>query len=143
MAAGTVDGCRVSRAAVTAVMRQRQLGAAGEGLGFVWRRDADGGEVLVPSEGQEEGGGKAAVVWGGDGTGEGRPTTVMGALLALGADPNARAQNWSTPLHWAAGAGNLQQVRELLDAGADPTLRTCTWRCVPAIPRSRAGRARP
>lgn len=91
--------------------------------------------MLTPS-GEGSSGEAAAVVHGSGG--RGGPTTVVGVLLGLGADPNARALNWSTPLHWAAGAGNLQHVRELLDAGADPTLRTCTWKCVPPAPRGAA-----
>ena len=29
-----------------------------------------------------------------------------------------------TPLHWAAMSGNLQMFKALLDAGADPSVRT-------------------
>lgn len=48
-------------------------------------------------------------------------------LLGAGADVNALSSNGSTPLHWAAGAGNLGAVLALLDAGADPSRRTYTW----------------
>jgi ankyrin repeat protein len=41
---------------------------------------------------------------------------------------NAPAGNGSTPLHWAAGSGNLAAVRALLDVGADPLARSYTWR---------------
>jgi ankyrin repeat protein len=41
-------------------------------------------------------------------------------LIAHGADPNARdVGDNATPLHFAAGGGNLESVRLLLDAGAD------------------------
>ena len=41
-------------------------------------------------------------------------------LLAKGADPNVRdVGDNATPLHFAAGSGNLESVRILLDAGAD------------------------
>ena len=49
------------------------------------------------------------------------------AVIELNADVNARATNGSTPLHWAAGAGNASAVERLLDHGADPTVRTYTW----------------
>ena len=45
---------------------------------------------------------------------------VVRALLARGADPNAReGGDNTTPLHWAAARGDLETVRALLDAGAD------------------------
>lgn len=40
---------------------------------------------------------------------------------------NSRAANGSTPLHWAAQAGDPEVVQTLLDFGADPGARTCTW----------------
>ena len=52
---------------------------------------------------------------------------ILSHLLSLGADPNARAFNDSTPLHWAAGAGSAACVRRLLETGADPLARTMTW----------------
>uniref|UniRef100_A0A7S4RB77 Uncharacterized protein n=1 Tax=Alexandrium monilatum TaxID=311494 RepID=A0A7S4RB77_9DINO len=49
-------------------------------------------------------------------------------LCARGAAVDARAANASTPLHWAAGAGNTQAVSELLRWGADAGLSSYTWR---------------
>lgn len=45
-----------------------------------------------------------------------------------GAEVNARAGNQSTPLHWAAGAGNVGVVNALLRHGADPALLSSTWK---------------
>lgn len=56
--------------------------------------------------------------------------TAVRRLIASGVDVNAPAANGSTALHWAAGAGNVGMVRLLLDCGADPYLRSYTWRCV-------------
>lgn len=55
-------------------------------------------------------------------------TKMVAALCDAGADTNCRATNNSTPLHWAAGAGNEGAVNELLRRGADATLRSYTWR---------------
>lgn len=49
-------------------------------------------------------------------------------LTMFGAEINARAGNGSTPLHWAAGAGNEGAVQALLAAGAEPWATTYTWR---------------
>lgn len=46
------------------------------------------------------------------------------ALLARGADPDARGINDWTGLHVAAARGDEDMVRLLLDAGADPGART-------------------
>jgi ankyrin repeat protein len=56
----------------------------------------------------------------------GRPDVVdiMKVLLSFGADPNQRGLNDYTPLHMAVGERNLPAVRILLEAGADPRLRT-------------------
>jgi uncharacterized protein len=56
----------------------------------------------------------------------GRPDTteLLALLLSFGADPNQRGINDYTPLHMAVGERNLPAVRLLLDAGADPHLRT-------------------
>ena len=48
-------------------------------------------------------------------------------LLELGADINARARGGVTPLHKAAEAGHVELVRELLEQGADPTLRDANY----------------
>lgn len=45
------------------------------------------------------------------------------SLIASGADVNAKYQS-STPLSWAAVRGNLDAVRALLDAKADPNIKT-------------------
>ncbi|HET7607429.1 MAG TPA: ankyrin repeat domain-containing protein [Gammaproteobacteria bacterium] len=48
--------------------------------------------------------------------------TEVRALLAAGADANARAADGSTPLVYAAHFGDTQSVRALLGAKADPNL---------------------
>lgn len=61
----------------------------------------------------------------------GRVPLVIQAVRALvhaGADVDAPSANGSTPLHWAAGTGSLQLVKELLRLGANPIARTYTWR---------------
>jgi hypothetical protein len=49
---------------------------------------------------------------------------VLRLLLAYGADPNQRGINDYTPLHMAVDMRYLLGVQILLDAGADPSLRT-------------------
>jgi uncharacterized protein len=49
---------------------------------------------------------------------------IMTLLLEFGADPNQRGINDYTALHMAVGERNLPAVRLLLEAGADPELRT-------------------
>ena len=49
---------------------------------------------------------------------------IMKLLLKFGADPNQRGINDYTPLHMAVGEQNLAAIRLLLEAGADPALRT-------------------
>ena len=44
--------------------------------------------------------------------------------LQAGADPNARAGNGQTPLHFVVGNGTAEAVTTLLNAGADPNART-------------------
>lgn len=46
------------------------------------------------------------------------------ALLAAGADPNARQQGAFTAIHAAAQNGDAQMLEDLLAAGADPSLAT-------------------
>jgi len=57
-------------------------------------------------------------------TGRGDVPEVLRLLLAFGADPNQRGINDYTPLHMAVGEGHLPSVLLLLEAGADPRLRT-------------------
>jgi ankyrin repeat protein len=49
---------------------------------------------------------------------------IVSALLASGADLDARGLNDWTALHAAATHGDTSMVRLLLDAGADPGVRT-------------------
>jgi len=49
---------------------------------------------------------------------------ILRLLLAHGADPDQRGINDYTPLHVAAAEANLAAVELLLEAGADPRLRT-------------------
>jgi ankyrin repeat protein len=56
----------------------------------------------------------------------GRPDVlaILSLLLAFGADPQQRGLNDWTALHMAVAERNLAAVRVLLEAGADPHLRT-------------------
>ena len=58
--------------------------------------------------------------------GEARPDVaeIVALLLASGADPNQRGINDYTALHMAVGVNHPAAVRLLLEAGADPRLRT-------------------
>jgi ankyrin repeat protein len=49
---------------------------------------------------------------------------ILRLLLSFGADPNQRGINDYTPLHMATAERNCEAVSVLLDAGADPILRT-------------------
>jgi uncharacterized protein len=49
---------------------------------------------------------------------------ILKLLLASGADPNQRGINDYTPLHMAVGERHLPAIEVLLQAGADPRLRT-------------------
>ena len=54
---------------------------------------------------------------------------VVRLLLAAGADPNQRGLNDYTALHMAVAERNALAVQRLLDAGADPDLRTRIDEC--------------
>ncbi len=62
-------------------------------------------------------------------------TSAMLALLAVGADPNARDNDGATPLHMAAYASRAQHTRILLEAGADPLAKTDNGRDAAAMAR--------
>ena len=54
---------------------------------------------------------------------------VLRLLLSFGADPNQRGLNDYTPLHMAVAVRQLLAIQLLLDAGADPDLRTRIDEC--------------
>jgi ankyrin repeat protein len=54
---------------------------------------------------------------------------VLRLLLSFGADPNVRGINDYTPLHMAVAERNHRAVQILLDAGANPELRTRIDEC--------------
>jgi uncharacterized protein len=60
-------------------------------------------------------------------------------LLSFGADPNQRGINDYTALHMAVAQRNTTAVQLLLEAGADPGLRTRIDDC--ETPREMAERA--
>jgi ankyrin repeat protein len=65
----------------------------------------------------------------------------MKLLLASGADPNQRGVNDYTPLHMAVCEENVPALELLLEAGADPRLRTRIDYCeTPGELAARAGR---
>jgi ankyrin repeat protein len=49
---------------------------------------------------------------------------IINLLLTFDADPNQRGINDYKPLHMAVSEGNLAAIEVLLEAGADPRLRT-------------------
>jgi hypothetical protein len=65
---------------------------------------------------------------------------LLALLISFGADPNQRGINDYTPLHMAVAERNLPAVRLLLEAGADPRLRTRIDDCeTPGEMAERAG----
>ena len=54
---------------------------------------------------------------------------VLRLLLSFGADPNGRGINDYTPLHMAVAERNLLAIHILLEAGADPDVRTRIDEC--------------
>jgi uncharacterized protein len=64
---------------------------------------------------------------------------LLRLLLRYGADPNQRGLNDWTALHMAASECSAEAIRILVEAGADPTLRTRIDDCL--TPREEAERA--
>jgi ankyrin repeat protein len=71
----------------------------------------------------------------------GRPDVleILRLLVAFKSDPNQRGINDYTPLHMAVGEHNVEAVEFLLQAGADPRLRTRIDNC--ETPREMAEKA--
>jgi uncharacterized protein len=65
---------------------------------------------------------------------------IVRLLLTFGADPNQRGINDYTPLHMAVAERHARAVQILLDAGANPELRTRIDAC--ETPLEMAERAR-
>ena len=63
---------------------------------------------------------------------------LLRLLLAFGADPNQRGINDYTPLHMAVAVGQPRAVAILMDAGADPDLRTRIDACETPIEMAEA-----
>ena len=64
---------------------------------------------------------------------------IIRLLLAFGTDPNQRGINDYTALHMAVAEGNALAVQRLLDAGADPELRTRIDDCDTPLEMARSG----
>lgn len=62
-------------------------------------------------------------------------TTAMKALIAAGANVNARDNEGATPLHKAAYASRTEHTRILLEAGADPLAKTDNGRDATSMAR--------
>lgn len=63
---------------------------------------------------------------------------IIRLLLSFGADPHQRGINDYTALHMAVAEGNALAVQRLLDAGADPELRTRIDNCETPLEMARA-----
>ena len=63
---------------------------------------------------------------------------IIRLLLSFGADPHQRGVNDYTALHMAVGEGNALAVQRILDAGADPDLRTRIDDCDTPLEMARA-----
>ena len=61
--------------------------------------------------------------------------SALTALLAAGADPNARDGDGATPLHMAAYTQNARHAQLLLEAGADPYAKTNAGRDTTSMAR--------
>jgi ankyrin repeat protein len=66
-------------------------------------------------------------------------TEIVALLLSFGADPNQRGINDYTALHMAASVNHAGVVRLLLEAGADPALRTRIDDCETALQLAEKG----
>lgn len=112
-------------------MLQTLLGRAPHGNSTLESAPPSGPSGFVPAvaESHPDSGATALHVLVAGPAGEEREDVDHGiaALLASGADVDARAANGSTPLHWAAGSGAHEAVAALLDRGADPLCVTYTW----------------
>ena len=83
----------------------------------------------------------AALSCGREAPGARRPRDVdeiIRLLLSFGADPHQRGINDYTALHMAVAEGNALAVQRLLDAGADPELRTRIDNCETPLEMARA-----
>jgi len=62
---------------------------------------------------------------------------IVGMLLDSGADPNAKSQSGSTPLHTVAFTGDRASLDLLLKHGADPAIKNNDGKTAPDVARER------